>query len=141
METMNNIELKDGSVYPDEIVLRSVLGESYKAYCKLIEFYDENDMDHTWRYYNDGKAWLCKVHKKKRTIVWMSAWKGFIKATIYFPEKYIDDIYELNISGNMIEKIKRTKNVGRSKPCIFEIMDESVMDDFKKVMQLKIMRK
>jgi hypothetical protein len=61
LETINNIELKDKNVYPDETVLRSVLDQAYSAYAKLLEFYDQNEMVHEWRYYHDGKAWLCRV--------------------------------------------------------------------------------
>jgi hypothetical protein len=72
METINKKELNDESVYPDEEILKAILGRSYNAYCILLRLYDDNEMEYTWRYYRDGKAWLCKVQKKKRTIVWMS---------------------------------------------------------------------
>lgn len=63
-------------------------------------------MEYTWRYYKDGKAWLCKVQKKRRTIVWMSAWKGYMQATVYVPGKFIEDIYSLDISEGMKAKNK-----------------------------------
>ena len=84
METINRIELYDKLVYPDEQVLKSILGKSYNAYYELLKLYDDNEMEYEWRYYKDGKAWLCKVQKKRRTIVWMSAWKGYMQATVYF---------------------------------------------------------
>ncbi len=71
----------------------------------------------------------------------MSAWKGFMQATIYFPEKYIDQVYQLDISDDLKEKINSTKNVGKSKPCTFEIKDKNIFKDFEKVMNLKIMCK
>jgi len=95
-------------------------------------------MTYKWRYYRDGKAWLCKVQKKKKTIIWMSAWKGFMKATIYFPQKYLEKLYKLDIAEEVISKIKLTKDVGKSKPCIFEIRDKQILNDFEKVMYLKI---
>ncbi len=138
METINNIELKDESVYPDETVLRSVLDKSYDTYAKLLEFFDQNEMVHEWRYYHDGKAWLCKVQKKKRTIVWMSAWKGYMQATIYFPDKYLEKLYQLDLNEEMKNIITSTKNVGKSKPCIFEIKDEKLFNDFSRVVYLKL---
>ncbi len=138
METINNIELRDESVYPDEEVLKSILGRSYSAYCDLLKLYDDYGMEYGWRYYRDGKAWLCKVQKKKKTIVWMSAWRGYMQATVYFPEKYINDIYKLAISSEMLDKIRNTKNTGTSKPCIFEVRNRKVLDDMKKVMELKM---
>jgi hypothetical protein len=141
METVNNIELGDESIYPDENVLKTVLEDSFESYIELLQIFEEKDMEHTWRYYKDGKAWLCKVQKKKRTIVWMSAWRGFMEATIYIPEKYIDQIYELDIGKEMKDKFRLTKNVGRSKPCIFEVRDESIFPDLKQVINFKIMNK
>ena len=141
METINNIELKDESIYPDEQVLKTVLGGSYKTYCELLKLFEDNDMHCEWRYYKDGKAWLNKVQKKKKTIVWMSAWKGFMKAAFYFPERLLDEIYALDISEEMKTKIRNTKNVGKSKPCIFEVRNSTVLKDFNIVMQFKITAK
>jgi hypothetical protein len=138
METINTLELRDELVFPDENILRNILGKSYDAYVLLLETYDANGMSYAWRYYRDGKAWLCKVQMKNRTIVWMSAWKGFMQAAIYFPEKYLERVYQSDIDEEVKTKIKATKNVGKSKPCIFRIEDENILNDFTKVMKLKI---
>jgi hypothetical protein len=75
-------------------------------------------MTYDCRYYRDGKAWLCKVQKKKRTIIWMSAWKGFMQATIYFPLKDLEKVFQLDISEEVKHKIRLTNDVGKSRPCI-----------------------
>lgn len=141
METINSKQLTDEDIYPDESVLKKVLGKSYNAYLDLLKLFENNDLIYEWRYYKDGKAWLCKVQKRKRTIVWMSAWRGYLKATVYFPERYIKDIYKLNISSEAKNKIKKTKNVGKSKPCVFEIRNKKVLKDLDKVMKFKILAK
>jgi hypothetical protein len=141
METINKIELTDESVYPDEKILMDVLGKSYAAYCELLELFEKNQMHPGWRYYKDGKAWLCKVQRKKKTIVWISAWKGYMQAAIYLPERLIGQVYALDITKETRDKIKTTKNVGKSKPCIFEIRESSILNDFEKVMQFKITAK
>jgi hypothetical protein len=141
MEQINAIELIDEKVYPDENILKAVLGRSFTAYADLLKLFDNNEMTYDWRYYKDGKAWLCKVQKKNRTIVWMSAWKGYMKATIYFPEKYIDDLKGLGISDEMKKAINDTKNVGKSKPCMFEIRNKSILKEFEVVMMYKISMK
>lgn len=138
METINSIVLNDKEKYPDEAVLSLVLKESFHAYEKLLEMFDKNNLSYEWRYYNDVKAWLCKIQNKKRTIVWMSAWDGFMQATIYFPEKYIEKISELDLNDEIIEKFSSTKNIGKSKPCIFEIRNDNILIDFEKVMLCKI---
>lgn len=141
METINKLELGNPDIYPDEGILRGVLGKSYGAYEALLALFAKNGMTHEWRFYFDGKAWLCKVQHKKRTIVWMSAWRGFMQATIYFPGKYIDDVYGLDLAPSTMKKIRETKNTGASKPCIFEIRDESALGDFSRVIQFKLIAK
>jgi hypothetical protein len=141
LESVNNIKLSDKSIYPNETVLKGVLGRSYQSYCALLELFDRNELQYEWRYYMDGKAWLCKVQKKKRTIVWMSAWKGFMKAAIYIPERLIEDVYSLHISEETKKRIQATKNVGKSKPCLFEIRNQKILTDLDTVMQFKIEKK
>jgi hypothetical protein len=141
MESKEDLRLTDKDIYPDESILKNVLGRSFNAYLGLLRLFEENNMVHEWRYYRDGKAWLCKVQSKKRTIVWMSAWKGYMRATIYFPERYIEDIYQLNISSETKNRIKNAKNVGKSKPCTFEIRNLKALKDLEQVMKLKIVAK
>lgn len=131
-------ELRDANIYPDEIVLSKILGQSYTAYKNLLELYQKHQLDYKWRYYNDGKTWLCKAQKKKKTIVWMSAWNGFMQASIYFPLIALEKVLALEITDELKEKIINTKNVGRSKPCIFEISSSEILIDFEKVMELKM---
>lgn len=138
METINTIELADENRYPDEPVLKAILGSTYSCYRKVLEFYAEAGLSYEWRYYRDGKAWLCKVQFKKRTIVWMSAWKGYMQATVYVPQKYAAHLQRLDLADTTREKIRNTKQVGKSLPCIFELRDESILADFRKIADFKI---
>ena len=63
METINNIELSDKSVYPDETVLKTVPGRSYQSYCALLALFDQNEMHYEWRYYM-GKVMQFKIQTK-----------------------------------------------------------------------------
>jgi hypothetical protein len=135
---MDAIQLTDPDVAPDDAVLERVLGESFPAYRRLLGLFDENGMTHEWRYYRDGKAWLCKVQKKARTIVWMSAWDGYVKATVYVPEKHIEGLFELDIPDDEKQRIRGAKRVGTSTPCSFDIKTDEVLTTFAKVMRYKI---
>ena len=138
---MDAIQLTDENTFPEDTVLKKALGRAYNAYSALLKLFESNGLVHEWRYYKDGKAWLCKVQHKKRTIVWMSAWKGCVKAAVYVPERLLEDIYNLDISEESKETIKNTKNVGKSKPCIFEIRNKTSIKDLEKVMEFKIRAK
>lgn len=141
METINTIALADPAITPTDAVLEEVLGPSYAAYCQLLDLFKSNELTPEWRYYNDGKAWLCKVQKKKKTIVWMSAWHGYMQVTIYVPLRIIEKVYECGIIRETINRIENTKNVGKSKPCIFELHDSAIISELEKVMHFKISQK
>lgn len=138
METINTIALADEHIRPDDAVLQPVLGNSWQSYQKLLEMYARLGLNPEWRYYHDGKAWLCKVQYKKRTIVWMSAWHGYMQTSIYFPERYMDLVYGESIHDSHKDRFRSTKKVGRSTPCIFEIRNDNVLTDLEKLIQLKI---
>lgn len=138
MEQINTLILKDPLIYPDEIVLNKVLGESFQVYQAVLALCDKYKLTCEWRYYNDGKVWLAKITSKNKTIIWMSAWTGFMKATIYFPEKYLEGVFTLDISEETKQAIRTTKNVGKSKPCTFELNTSDVLPELEKVMIYKL---
>lgn len=135
------IQLRDRDIYPSDAVLSSLLGDSFTAYCDLVALLKVNNLTPEWRYYNDGKAWLCKVQMQKRTIIWMSAWKGCMKATIYIPEKYSSKIRLLDLDQQTLQAIIDAKPVGKSQPCTFEIRSSQILIEFEKLIHFKIANK
>ena len=64
MDTVNTVELVDESIYPDDDVLRSVLGESFPAYQALLQFFEGKELAPEWRYL---MAIVCKVQRRNLT--------------------------------------------------------------------------
>lgn len=138
MEQINHIELSDPGIYPSEEVLMRVLENTYGVYNEMLSILVKYGLVYEWRYYKDGKAWLCKVTKGKKTIIWMSAWKGFLKATIYLQEKHVDGIRSLDLGEKTKVNFMNARNVGKSKPCMFEIQDTKIFKDFEEMIRYKI---
>lgn len=138
MEQINTLVLKDPAIYPSEEVLKEVLDASYPVYLELLELCKNYQLNLEWRYYNDGKAWLAKISLKKKTMIWMSAWTGFLKATIYIQEKYCDQLYQLNLTDDRIQFIQNTKNVGKSKPCMFDLKSPEILKELETVLIFKM---
>jgi hypothetical protein len=78
--------LNDPDVFPSDSVLCRPLGRSKPAWDAFMAMLknDYPQMSVDWRYYNDGKTWLCKVTQKAKTIFWVSAWDKFFKISFYF---------------------------------------------------------
>jgi Protein of unknown function (DUF3788) len=81
--------LNDKNIYPDDEPLSLHLGNAKKAWDSFMDLLrtDYPLLSPEWRYYNDGKRWLCKTTKKTKTICWISVWKRFFRVTFYFGNK------------------------------------------------------
>ena len=116
------IGLTDKSIFPDEKVLRDILDNSYDLYLELTNFQNENNLSHEWRFYNDGKAWLCKIFNgKKKTLGWLSAYDGYYKIVVYIPISLKDKIVYLDEEKKIKEIIDNAKTVGKSLACIVDV--------------------
>ncbi|MCF7920420.1 MAG: DUF3788 domain-containing protein [Candidatus Cloacimonetes bacterium] len=117
------ILLKDETIEPTDEVLSEVLGNIYPVYTHFTDIITSEpfNLQQIWRYYNDGKAWLCKIVHKKKTVSWLSIDEGYFQVTTYFTAKLADDIDQLPIDKNLIAKyhnILETKNYSYLSPQI-----------------------
>lgn len=138
MEQINNVELRDELIFPDDAVLARVLGPAFSNYQRLLALFERRGLTYDWRYYTDGKAWLCKVQLKTRTIAWMSAWPFFMQTTFYFPEKYSDGVFVLPIREETKAIFRNAKKVGKSMPCTFDIAEATDLAEVDAVAAYKI---
>jgi len=137
-EEKNNMLLREKEIYPNSGVLKNLLGDVFLSFEELERRLVSKDMVYIWNYYNDGKAWLCKVQFKKKTVFWLSIWEGFFKIGFYFNEKNYSGIYDLDIDKSIISSFENTKLVGKFRPLNFEIRDNSQFEDIEKVIDYKI---
>ncbi len=134
---MEAIVLKDKNVLPTDQVLEAALETSYPAFKELSNELADMELQLQWNYYNDGKAWLCKILNKKKNLGWLSVWDGFFKTTFYFTEKHLERIAELDIAEDIKENFCRTKPIGKLMPMIFSIHRKEQLKDVLTVIRFK----
>src|SRR5574337_395499 len=124
METM---VLKEPGISPTKKVLENDLGKTYKVYKELMDTISGKNYEliPQWHYYNDGKAWLCKVQYKKKTVFWLSVWDKYFKITFYITEKNSKGIFELDIDESIKKNFKEHKSVGKLLPLVLIINKKS----------------
>ena len=140
MSTVNpTMLLRDETVLPTNEVIKKVLGEElFGVYSELItSFTSELDLEPQWRYYNDGKAWLCKVVYRKKTILWLSLWQDCIKTSFYFTEKTLPGIMNLDIHPSIKEQTGNAAHIGKLIPLILDISRSEQLNNLKKIIQYK----
>ena len=136
---METILLRDQQIFPTEEVLESALGDSYSAYEDLIKTITDTryGLVPQWNYYKDGKAWLCKVSHKKKTIFWLSVWDKFFKTTFYFTEKTGTGVATLDIEERIKESFSSSKSIGRLIPLTLHITGKEQVKDVLKIVEYK----
>jgi len=133
--------LRDPEEYPDETVLRNKMGETYLVYDALISALTgpSRELIHEWKYYRDGKAWLCRVSTKKKTVLWISILEGFFKVVFYFSSKAGKGIGELKLDKELKTRFREAGFIGKVKPLVIKVSDRSSLADILRIADYRIM--
>ena len=135
----SQMALRDAEIVPSDRVLKDTLGDVYDVLESFLATITNEAylLNIEWRYYNDGKAWLCKVQHKKKTILWLSVWEGFFKVSFFFTEKHLEAIAALDISEAIKTELASAKAIGRLIPMIFNINNASQLEELLTVVRFK----
>jgi hypothetical protein len=131
--------LRDPVIPPSKDVLENILGDSYAAFEELIKIITESPyaLDPQWNYYKDGKAWLCKVCYKKKTVFWLSVWDQYFKTGFFFTDKTKSGIEDLDIDKEIIEDFKTRKPNGKFLPLAITMKSKDQIQDVLRVIEYK----
>ncbi len=107
--------LNDPDQHPTDEVVFSCIGRKKTVWTAFFNALHERHPDFTeeWRYYKDGKNWLMKVTRKKKTIFWLSVWKNAFKITFYFSDKAEEAIFDSDIPDEMKDDFRHGKHYGK----------------------------
>ena len=132
--------LRDPTVFPADTVIQIALGNQYEIYERFISETAEPHfgLKHEWRYYRDGKAWLCKVTHKKKTVLWLSVWRSYFKTGFYFAGKNGAGIDGLPIDEAIKKEFREGQPIGKLKPLIINISKIEQLQDLLRVIQYKM---
>ncbi|MBW6498409.1 MAG: DUF3788 domain-containing protein [Bacteroidales bacterium] len=136
---MEKPALQQQDVFPTEEVIKGVLKGAFPAYLQFMDAINSPDLglQPEWNYFKDGKAWLCKVTHKKKTVFWLSVWEGFFKCGFYFTEKTAPGVYELDVSESLKDIFHQEKPVGRLRPMIINVYNKDQIRDPLKIIEYK----
>jgi len=136
---MENPCLKDKNEYPNDEILSSYLGNVKNTWDLFINFLKENYpmFSGEWRYYNDGKNWLFKITKKKKTICWVSIYTNMFRTTFYFSDKAEDVIKKSNLKKEYIDQFMYGKRYGKIKAITVAIKESNDLNTTKMLIEIK----
>jgi hypothetical protein len=132
--------LTDKTQFPTEEVIYAHLGKSKVFWLSLFEYIHTNhsDLSEEWRYYNDGKSWLLKVTRKKKTVFWLSVLQNSFRTTFYFTDRANGAIADSSISNELKEQFEGGKRFGAIRGLTVTYKNKRSVEDAKKLIALKI---
>ncbi|MBN2104204.1 DUF3788 family protein [bacterium] len=131
--------LNDQNKYPSDEVISRTLGEVKNTWNRFIDllkndypsFYSE------WRYYRDGKNWLFKVTKKKKTICWVSVYPQMFKTTFYFSDKAEELMINSQLKKAYIDQFIHGKRYGKIRGITVSIQEADDLNSTKILIDIK----
>ena len=129
-ESMKEPCLIDPEEYPDDEVLERHLGEMKPVWDSFLSFIDTTHKSFSteWRYYKDGKSWLFKVTKKKKTICWVSVCEGMFSTTFYFADKVEGPLRESDLKEEYLEQFASAKKYGKIRPLTVDVVSAADLE-------------
>jgi hypothetical protein len=136
---MEPIVLTDPNVQPTEELIFSIIGENSVYWEKLIEYVYENHFDITeeWRFYNDGKSWLYRALRKKKTLYWIGVIKDTFRISFWFGDKAEPVIEASTLPENIKEQFRNAKHYAHSRVISIEMRLPEDLENALKLIELK----
>jgi hypothetical protein len=132
--------LDDPDQSPDDTTLAAHLGKAMAAWHEFVSWAVAvvDGAEFRWRYYRDGKAWLCKVARKDKTICWVSVWEGSFRTTFYFTERCDKEIDQLDIDPGLRQAYASATASSKLRPLTVEVTDATLLPDVYALMKYKV---
>ena len=131
--------LREEEILPEKEVIAKALQNAYEVFEEFTDIITNPDFQLTpeWNYYKDGKAWLCKITFKKKTVCWLSVWNGFFKTSFFFTDKNSSGVIDLEINNAIKDDFKNAKAIGRLIPLVLTISKKEEIEDALKIIEYK----
>lgn len=122
--------LNNKDEYPNDAVLSLNLGQAKIAWDAFMDMLGNEfpQINYEWRYYNDGKSWLFKVTKKKKTVCWVGVYDKLFKTTFYFTDKAADLLENSKLTVKYKDQFKNGKYYGKLKAISVEVKKPSDLE-------------
>jgi hypothetical protein len=136
---MDKPSLTDKAVFPDHTVLADTLGKAIDAWdaFNILLAAEHPFYAVEWKYYNDGKRWLCKVHKKTKTMCWISVWDNFFRIGFYFGNKEEDAIQQSTLDDSLKKQYADYNGKLKIRPLVIVVKKKSDLKPLQELFMLK----
>lgn len=128
---MEPLVLTDKSVYPNDDLVFSIIGNNSDYWKKLLADIRETypASEEVWNYYNDGKNWLFRVILKKKTLFWIGVLEDTFRITFYFGDKAEPVIEKSSLPEEIKTAFKNGKRYGKIRAVSIKVKNPEDVDN------------
>ena len=140
---MEPLVLDDPNVQPSEELIFSIIGDNSVYWEQMIDYLYDNHFDITeeWRFYNDGKRWLYRALRKKKTLYWIGVQQDTFLVSFWFGDKAEPVILASTLPENIKEEFKNAKRFAHSRAISVEMRSPEDLENVKNLIELKVKTK
>jgi hypothetical protein len=137
---MEPMVLNDNTVMPNEQIVFSIIGDKRILWQKIMNYLHDNHTDVTevWKYYNDGKSWLFRALKKKKTIFWIRVLEDTFRIAFYFGDKAEPMIEQSNLPESIKIDFRNAKRFNTTRGIAIEMAAVADAENAIKLIELKL---
>jgi hypothetical protein len=143
LKLMEPIVLTDPNVQPTEELIFSIIGENSVYWEQLVDYlYDKHfDITEEWRFYNDGKSWLYRTLRKKKTLYWIGVIKDTFRISFWFGDKAEPVLLASILPDYIKEEFRNAKRYAHSRAVSIEVRTTEDVQNVITLIELKIKTK
>jgi hypothetical protein len=99
---------------------------------------NNNDISEAWKYYNDGKSWLFRTLRKKKTIFWISILEDTFRIAFWFAERLEPNILQSDLPDKLKIDYQNAKSFNKSRCIYIDMQDSEDVQNVKKLIDLRM---
>lgn len=126
---------------PAEADLKQALSDTFDLWQKIVDFIEglRPDARGAWNFAGTKFGWSFRIYDRKKVLLYLLPRDKFFRAAFVFGQKAVDSIRETDISGNLKAEIDSAKVYAEGRGIWIPVHDESLLEDVKKMIRVKIL--
>ena len=139
MSELLNPGFTDPEQKPDDRIIASMVGKNMDLWILILKLAEESndDVSGSWNYYKDGRQWLFKFVRKKKTLFWAGIFNNTFIITFYFGDKAEKEVLSGDIPAEIKEGFKTARRFGSIRPVSIPLNEYSDVETVLKLISLK----
>lgn len=131
MAEKENLLFSDKKIIPNDDLIFSIIGDKKDLWISIMKYMQDNYEDSIgeWNYYNDGKRWLFKMLRKKKTVFWIGILEDTFRITFWFPDRAEPVIDESDLPGNIKDEFRNAKKYGSTRGLSIKMGDTTDVEN------------